>query len=71
MAAVFGSVDEKFPYLYLNCIETMPEKDIIVLIDGGGAKEGSISWIKKTSQLCLYNRDEKLKNIMVMNLSEF
>jgi hypothetical protein len=21
-----GSVDEKFPYLYLNCIEQMPEK---------------------------------------------
>jgi hypothetical protein len=24
---VSGSVDEKLPYLYLNCIEAMPEKN--------------------------------------------
>ncbi len=38
-----GSVDEKLPYLYLNCIETMPEKDIIIVIDGDGWKKGAIA----------------------------
>lgn len=33
-----GSVDEKFPYLYLNCIQAMPEREIILLIDGNGYK---------------------------------
>ena len=32
-----GSVDEKFPYLYLNCIQAMPEREIILLIDGNGS----------------------------------
>jgi hypothetical protein len=27
-----GSVDEKFPYLYLNCIEAMPEKHIVIVL---------------------------------------
>ena len=35
-----GSVDEKFPYLYLNCIQAMPEREIILLIDGNGYKPG-------------------------------
>ncbi len=35
---VAGSVDEKLPYLYLNCIEAMPEKHIIIIIDGDGWK---------------------------------
>ena len=26
-----GSVDEKFPYLYLNCVEAMPEKNAPIL----------------------------------------
>jgi hypothetical protein len=66
-----GSVDEKFPYLYLNCLEAMPEKDIIIIIDGGGAKAGSIEWLKNTAKNNLYNSQNKEKNIQVMNLSEF
>ena len=31
-------VGEKLPYLYLNSIEAMPEKDIMILIDGNGFK---------------------------------
>jgi len=43
-----GSVDEKFPYLFLNCTEKMTEPHIIVLLDGGGAKQGAIDWFKSS-----------------------
>ncbi len=67
-----GSVDEKFPYLYLNCIERMPERQIIIIVDGGGAKAGAITWLKKVSQIKQYlSPDPVDKQISVMNLSEF
>ncbi len=33
---VSGSVDEKLPYLFLNCAQKMTEPHIIILSDGGG-----------------------------------
>lgn len=67
-----GSVDEKFPYLYLNCIETMPENDIIIIIDGGGAKEGAVNWLKNAAKSHKYtNENQKDKTVRVMNLTEF
>lgn len=64
-----GSVDEKLPYLYLNCIESMPENEIIIVIDGGGFKKGAIDWLKSSA------RDKKYttinKKIKVFSLSEF
>lgn len=67
-----GSVDEKFPYLYLNCIEVMPEDDIIIVVDGGGAKKGAIDWLRRTAEEKKYITDKNsLKNISVMSLSEF
>ena len=67
-----GSVDEKFPYLYLNCIEGMPERDIIILVDGGGAKAGSIQWLREICRSQRYvDPMRAAKNITVMNLSEF
>ncbi|MEQ8191790.1 MAG: PD-(D/E)XK nuclease superfamily protein [Candidatus Eremiobacterota bacterium] len=65
-----GSVDEKYPYLYLNCIEAMPEKDIIIIIDGGGAKEGAVKWLKKAAENHVYTANT-IKNIKVFNLVEF
>lgn len=65
-----GSVDEKFPYLYLNCIHSMPEKDIIIIVDGGGYKEGALQWLKNAAEQSLYQNDEK-KNIKVLSLVEF
>jgi hypothetical protein len=68
----FGSVDEKFPYLYLNCIEKMPEDKIFIVMDGGGAKLGSIDWLKQSSLKKLYTTElNKNKEILVMTLSEF
>lgn len=69
---VNGSVDEKFPYLYLNCIESMPEEKIFIVLDGGGAKLGSIKWLKEACEKSRYLSQETLKKeISVMNLSEF
>jgi hypothetical protein len=65
-----GSVDEKFPYTYLNCIEAMPERDIIIIVDGGGAKQGAVNWLRDAATGGKYaaGRD---KQIQVMSLSEF
>ncbi|MCL6445346.1 MAG: hypothetical protein K6T83_18120 [Alicyclobacillus sp.] len=65
-----GSVDEKFPYLYLNCVEAMPERDIMIVVDGGGAKAGAVAWLKHAAAQGLYlgHRD---KWIQVVTLSEF
>lgn len=69
---VNGSVDEKFPYLYLNCIETMKEKEIVIIIDGGGAKEGSVSWLKEVTRTKKYTSEyNNDKEIHVFSLSEF
>ncbi len=69
---VAGSVDEKLPYLYLNIIEAMPEKSIMVLIDGAGWKPGSITWLKKAVRQKMYTAENnKEKDIFVFNLTEF
>lgn len=69
---VSGSVDEKFPYLYLNCIEKIPEREIYIIIDGPGAKLGAVQWLKNACQNRLYSTkyyDEK--NITIFTISEF
>lgn len=67
-----GSVDEKLPYLYLNTIEAMPEKDVMILIDGEGFKAGAKTWLRKAVKNKLYTTDKnKDSNIMVFSLAEF
>ena len=67
-----GSVDEKFPYLYLNCVERMPESHIIIVIDGGGAKAGAIEWLRHACENKLYTTTaSRAKTIEIMNLQEF
>ena len=67
-----GSVDEKFPYLYLNCIEAMPEKEIVIIVDGGGAKVGAITWLQETVKSKKYTSDyNNDKIIHVFSLAEF
>ena len=67
-----GSVDEKFPYLYLNCIEAMPEPNIIIIAGGGGMKQGAIPWLKR---VVLERRYLPIgaaqKNIQVFSIEEF
>ncbi len=67
-----GSVDEKLPYLYLNCIETMPEDQIVIVIDGAGWKKGAIEWLKTAVAEKKYTTEKnRNKVIQVFNLSEF
>jgi len=69
---VSGSVDEKLPYLYLNCIEAMPEKNIIIVIDGGGWRKGAIKWLREAVQKRKYiNEIDPSKDIKVFSLAEF
>lgn len=56
-----GSVDEKFPYLVLNIREKYPCATIVVL-DGGGYKEGAKKWLREQV-------DSKL--VHVFNMMEF
>ena len=67
-----GSVDEKFPYLYINCLEGMPEDHVIIVLDGGGAKPGSVEWLRHACANKLYmSPSAQHKRIDVMSLSEF
>jgi len=67
-----GSVDEKFPYLYLNCIFAMPENFIIIVLDGGGAKPSAVSWLKNAAATRhLIPDDMPQKKILVFTLAEF
>lgn len=69
---VAGSVDEKLPYLYLNCIEKIPETDILIIVDGAGAKKGPVQWLKSVCNNRLYvGQDNMNKNITVMSTAEF
>jgi hypothetical protein len=69
---VAGSVDEKLPYLYLNSIEAMPEKMIMILIEGAGWKAGALKWLKDAVKNKKYTTKENNdKTILVFNLAEF
>jgi len=67
-----GSVDEKFPYVYLNCIEAMPEKDIIIVADGTGAKAGAMKWLREAVAAKRYtDSSNDDKTVRVMSIVEF
>ncbi len=67
-----GSVDEKFPYLFLNCTEKMTEPHIIVLLDGGGAKQGAIDWFKSSCAIFNNNPEKNLgRKVDLMCTVEF
>ena len=66
-----GSVDEKYPYLYLNCVQQMPENNIIIVVDGGGAKPGAVTWLRRACEERLFLPADSPKSITMMNLVEF
>jgi hypothetical protein len=46
---VRGSVDEKFPYLLGNCL-AFDEKDIVLIMEGEGARESAKRWARLTAK---------------------
>lgn len=71
---VSGSVDEKFPYLYLNVLEQIEEPFVIIICDGSGARTGSIQWLRDSvseEKFRGLNPDYKAKRIEVFNMMEF
>lgn len=67
-----GSVDEKYPFLFINCAERMNEPQIIILLDGGGAKPGAINWLRCACESFNLQQKEGLKRrIDLMNSTEF
>ena len=66
-----GSVDEKIPYVYLNAVFAFPEKEIIIVMDGGGFDKSAKPWlIKQCKQRWLLD-DKPDKSIEVMSIAEF
>ncbi|MDW9176982.1 PD-(D/E)XK nuclease superfamily protein [Legionella pneumophila] len=69
---VSGSVDEKLPYLFLNCSEKMTEPQVIILLDGGGAKPGAVEWLRNACDQ--FNEREvnlSKRRVDLMNMTEF
>ncbi len=64
-----GSVDEKYPYVWLNCVYSFQENEIIILIVGTGAKEGAVRWLKaQAEEKWLLDKN---KTVSIMNIDEF
>lgn len=58
-----GSVDEKLPYLFLNARDAMPEPEVWLVIEGGGARTRALSWLRSQA-----SRTDKSKIIRVFDL---
>ena len=39
-----GSVDEKLPYVYMNALANMPDREFVLVLSGDGWKDGAIEW---------------------------
>lgn len=68
---VSGSVDEKFPYLYLNAVERWEEKESILVVDGGGYKPKALEWLKTSAKNKVGFADKPDKAIAVYTFTEF
>lgn len=61
-----GSVDEKFPYLYLNSVLSHKE-DVLIILDGDGYKLGAKKWLEQSVKDKWLMNDDKsvqIKNIV-------
>jgi len=39
-----GTADEKFPYYYLNGLHAMPEREVVYVLDGRGARVAAVNY---------------------------
>lgn len=67
-----GSVDEKFPYTYISCVEAIPEDHVIIILGGDGSRDGAKEWLRQAAKERRYISSEKpQKKIEVFTLTEF
>ena len=66
-----GSVDEKFPYYYLNAVFSYGEKAAFIVADGDGFRQGAIDWLKDAVAKKLYQPQGFTRDIRVFNLAQF
>jgi hypothetical protein len=66
-----GSVDEKFPYVYLNAADAMPEPLVLIIVDGGGAKPAAVQWLRDAARERRYLPPTSPKEIRVLTIAEF
>lgn len=67
-----GSTDEKLPYLYLNAIEAMPERHVIIVIDGDGWRPQALGWLRHAAAAKAYTTPANdAKTVQVLSLAEF
>jgi len=69
-----GSVDEKFPYVLLNCLFAYDELINIIILDGGGYKHTAKLWISKAAEFATTFANtftNSKKQIFVLSLNEF
>lgn len=66
-----GSVDEKYPYMFLNAVEQYPEKEIILIVDGDGYKPGARDWLERKINENWLDFKGKGKTIKLMKIIEF
>ncbi|MBE6423073.1 PD-(D/E)XK nuclease superfamily protein [Succinivibrio dextrinosolvens] len=69
--ATAGSVDEKYPYMFLNAVEQYPEKEIILIVDGDGYKAGAREWLERKINENWLDFKGKGKTIKLMKIIEF
>ncbi|MEO6245787.1 MAG: PD-(D/E)XK nuclease superfamily protein [Opitutaceae bacterium] len=67
-----GSVDEKFPYLYLSFIEAMTEQNILLLMEAEGARVEAVRWLTNAiAQRPYANEQGRSKRIEIMGNTTF
>lgn len=66
-----GSVDEKFPYMYLNSVMAYPESEVVLVIDGDGYRPGARQWVVDRVEDDWLGFREKGRNIRVMRMTQF
>lgn len=57
--SVKGSVDEKFPNLLLNAEQAYPEKNVIIIAELPGARNGAVNWLEEAVKNRIFKNDEK------------
>lgn len=63
-----GSVDQKFPYYFLNAQNTPSDEDYVIILDGNGYSKDAKEWLlNKSKDFSLHNS----KKIKVFDLSQF